>query len=211
MLVTITISLNIQIHKFFHRSHWEITILACFLSKSLNYTANNSFLEKWSTLTIAKITISTRTDITLHTSVKYLRAITMCSAFTSDCVYDNSTNILIGDVYCPNRKCSGKFCLHKKTFQSLGRSDYQCPQCASVCQVRDIPFEDPTNSFFLSIGHGVYLVEYSPKSNQDAIRDVHCLGKYCFNRKKCESLDGYVTTRRTIYGCGKWGAWLFVQ
>ena len=33
-------------------------------------------------------------------------------------------------------------------FESLGRSDDQCPQCTSVCQVRKIPFEEPINSFF---------------------------------------------------------------
>ena len=68
----------------------------------------------------------------------------MCSAFTPDCGYDNSTIILIGDVYCPNTQCLCKFCLHKKTFQSLGRSDNQCPQCGSVCQVRN--FQGQTNS-----------------------------------------------------------------
>ena len=62
----------------------------------------------------------------------------MCSAFTPDCAYDNSAIIIIGDVYCPNTKCLDKLCLHKKTFQPLGRSDYQFPQCASVCQVRNI-------------------------------------------------------------------------
>ena len=54
----------------------------------------------------------------LEQSVTFLRAITMCSAFTPDCGYDNSTIILIGDVYCPNTKCSGRLCLYKKTFQS---------------------------------------------------------------------------------------------
>ena len=154
LLITIAIPLNIQVDKFVYRSNLETTILAYFPSKSLNYTAINLFLKKLSTLTIAKITISTRTDITLQTSVKKLRAITMCSAFTPDCGYDNSTIILIGDVYCPNTKCSGKLCLHKEIFQSLGRSDYQCPQCASVCQVRNILFEDQTISFFLSFGQG---------------------------------------------------------
>ena len=80
----------------------------------------------------------------------------MCSAFTPDCGHDNSTIILIGDVYCPNTKCLGKLCMHKKIFQSLGRSDYQCPQCGSLCQVRSIPFEDQTNYFFLSVGQGVF-------------------------------------------------------
>ena len=94
-----------------------------FSIKKLNYTAIDLFLQNSLTLTIAKFTISTRTDITLQTSVKYLKAITMCSAFTLDCGYDNSTIIFIGDMYCAKTKCSGKLCLHKKTFQSLGRTN----------------------------------------------------------------------------------------
>ena len=135
----------------------------------------------------------------------------MCSAFTPECGYDNSTIILIGDKYCPNTMCSGKHCRHKKTFQSLNRSDYQCPQCASVCQVRNILFENQTNSFFLSFVPGVHIFEESPKSVQDVIGDVYCPDKYCLNREKCESVGGYVTTPRSFYGCGKCGAWLFVH
>ena len=88
----------------------------------------------------------------------------MFSTFTPDCGYDNSTTILIGDVYCPNTKCSGNFRLHKKTFQSLGRSNNQCPQCKSVCQVRDTPFEDQTNSFFSSFARGLHFWR-KPKIN----------------------------------------------
>ena len=80
--------------------------------------------------------------------------ITVCSAFTPDCGYDNSTIILIGDVYCPKTKCLTKRCLHKKTFQSLGRSDYRYAQCGSVCQVRNTPFEDQTNSFSCRLVQG---------------------------------------------------------
>ena len=145
-----------------------------FPSKSLNNTVINSFLQKLSTWVTAKSNFSTRIDFLLHTSVTILRAITMCSAFTPDCGYENSIIILIGDVYCPNRKCLGKLCLHKKNFQSLGRSDYQFPQCASVCQVRNIPFECQTNSFFLSLRQGVYIFEENPKSIQDVIGDVYC-------------------------------------
>ena len=134
----------------------------------------------------------------------------MCSAFTLDCGYDNSTIILIGHVSCPNTKCSGRLLL-KKTFQSLGRSDYQCPQCGSVCQVRNIPFEDQTNSFFLSLVQGLYIFEETPKSVQDVIADIYCPGKYCSNREKCESIGVYVTIPRSIYGCGNCGAWLFVH
>ena len=134
----------------------------------------------------------------------------MCSAFTPDCGYDNSTVILIGEVYCPNTKCLGKRCLHK-TFQSLGRSDYQCSQCASVCQKRNIPVEDQTDSFFLSLGQGVYIFDENPKSVQDVIGDVYCPGEYCLNREKCKSIGGYVTTPRSIFGCDNCGAWLFVH
>ena len=98
----------------------------------------------------------------------------MCSTFTPDCGYDNFTNILIGDVYCPNTMCSGQLCLHRKTFQSLGRSNYQCPQCAPVCQGRNIPFEDQKYSFFLSFGRGVHNFEGTPKSVHDVIGDVYC-------------------------------------
>ena len=158
----------------------------------------NSFLQKLSTCVTVKSNTSTRIDFLLLTSVIFLRAITMCSALTPDCGYDKNSIILIGDVYCPNTKCLSKLRLHKKTFQSLGRSDYQCPQWESVCQVRNIPFQDQTNSFFLSLGQGVYLFEESPKSVQDVIGDVYCPGKNCSNREKCESLGGYVTTPSSI-------------
>ena len=135
----------------------------------------------------------------------------MCSAISPDCGYNNSTIILIGDVFCPNTKCSGRLCLQKKTFQPLGRSDYQCPQCTFVCRVRKIPFEDQIISFFLSLGQGVYIFEENPKSVQDVNGDVYCPGKYCLNREKCESIGGYVTTSRSIYVCGKCGVWLLVH
>ena len=59
--------------------------------------------------------------IKLPTSVTFFGAITICS---TDCAYDNSAIIIIGDAYCPNTKCGGILCLHKKTFQFLGISDY---------------------------------------------------------------------------------------
>ena len=174
----------------------------------MNITVINSFLQKLSTWVTAKSNISSRINFLLLTSVTFLRAFTMCS---TDCGYDNSAIILIGDVHCPNAKCSGRLCLHKKNFQSLGRSDYQCPQCASVCQVRKIPFEDQTISFFLSLGQGVYIFEERPRSIQEVIGGVYCPGEFCLNREKCESVGGYVKTPRSIYGCGKCGAWLFVH
>ena len=119
--------------------------------------------------------------------------------------------VSLGTFICPKAKCSGKFCMHKKTFQSLGRRDYQSPQYSSVCQVRIIPFEDQTKSSLLSLGHENYFFEESPKSIQDDVGDVYCPGNFCSNREKCESIVGYVTTPRSNFVCGNCGAWLFAH
>ena len=87
-----------------------------------------------STWVTAISNISARINFLLLTSVTFLRAITMCSAFTFDCGYDNSTIILIGDVYCPNTKCSGKLCLHKETFQfSISRQKGLSMPATRIC------------------------------------------------------------------------------
>ena len=83
--------------------------------------------------------------------------------------------------------------------------------CVCVPGAHNSPFEDETNSFFLSLGQEVYIFKESPKIVQDVIGDLYCPGKYCSNKEKCESLGGYVTTPRSIYACGKCRAWLFVQ
>ena len=132
----------------------------------------------------------------------------MCSAFIPDCWYDISTIILIGDVYCPKKSVWVNFACTKRLFNLLAEAIINV---RNVCQVRKIPFEDETNSFFLSLGHGVYLFDESPKSVQDVIGDVYCPAKYCSNREKCEPVGCYVTTPRSIYACGKCGAWLFVH
>ena len=64
---------------------------------------------------------------------------------------------------------------------------------------------------FLSLGQGVYIFEERPKSIQDVIGDVYCLREFCLNREKCEYLGGFLSTPRSIYGCGKCGAWFFVH
>ena len=188
-------SLNIQLDKFVYHSDSETTIIAYFPSKSLKYTAINLFLQKWSNLTIAKITICTRTDITLKTSVKYLKAITMSSAFTPDCRCYNSTIVLIGDVYCPNTKSSINFACTKRLFNLSAEAIINIRN-AQLCA--SFPFDDQTNSFFLSLGQGVYNFDGSPKSVQDVIGDVYFAAKLCSSRENCEALGGYVTTPRSI-------------
>ena len=151
------ISLNIQIDKFVHRSDLETIILESFPSEKLSYTVINLYSQELLNLTIAKLTTSTKTSNTLKTSVKELRAITMCRTYTPDCQYDNSIIELFANVYCPNTMCSGNFCKHEKTVQSLERSDHQCLQDQSMCQVRNFPFEEQINSFFLMCGQGIYI------------------------------------------------------
>ena len=80
-----------------------------------------------------------------------------------------------------------------------------------MCQVRNFPLDDQTTCFFLSLGQGVYNFGESPKSVQVVIGDAYCPGKFCFNREKCESSGGYVTTPKSIFACEKCGAWLFVN
>ena len=129
--------MNIQIDKFIYRSDLETTILASFPAKSLNHTAINFFPQNMSTLTNAKFTTSLWTDFTLQASVKKLRAIETCSAFTPRCGCDNSTNTLIGDVFFQLHSLRVNFAWqNKKTFESLHRSDYHSPQWASLGKVR---------------------------------------------------------------------------
>ena len=106
----------------------------------------NSFLQKLSTWVTAKSNISTRIAFLLLTSVTFLGAITMCSAFTPDCGYDNSTIFLIGDVYCPNTRCLGELCLHKKTF-NLSAEAIINARNARLCVKFATFIEDQTNSF----------------------------------------------------------------
>ena len=118
----------------------------------------NSFSQKLSTWVTAESDVSTRIDFLLLTNVTFLRAITMCRGLKPDYGYDKSAIILIGDVYCPNTRCSRKFCLHKKTFESLDKSDYQCPHCASAFQVRNILFLGSKEFLFLVIwSRGLHL------------------------------------------------------
>ena len=210
LLIIITISLNIQRDKFVYRSVLETTIRWSFSSQSMKYPAINWLLQNLSTLTIAKVTISTRTNITsqqVWNNWQQLRCVPHSPLFVGMTVA-----VIISLRTCFARiQCSGKLCLHKITFQSFGGSDYQCPLCVSMCQVRNFPSEHQINSVFLSFVQGVHIFAERPKSIQDIIGDVFCPGKYCFNREKRESLDRDVAKPRSIYICGKWGAWLFVH
>ena len=105
--------MNRQIRIFFR---FEKNKTCVFPSKTLNITMINSFLQKLSTWVTAKSNISTRIDFLLLTNRTLLRATTMSSALTPDCGYDNSTIILIGDVYCPNTRVRVNFACAKRLF-----------------------------------------------------------------------------------------------
>ena len=108
----------------------------------------------------------------LQLIVRLLRSSTICSAFPPDSRYDNGLINPIGYVYCPSTTCPDILCVHKNSFQSLDKSDYQCPQCEIMCQVRIFPFEEQTKSFFLKFGLRTYLFEETKKSFQGVIEDV---------------------------------------
>ena len=62
----------------------------------------------------------------------------MCSALTPDCGHDNSSIVLIGDVYCPNTKCWVNFACTKRLFNLLAEAIIKvrnvdlCARCAIV-------------------------------------------------------------------------------
>ena len=103
------------------------------------------------------------------------------------------------------------FACTKRLFNLSAKANINARNAQNVCRVRKIPFEDQTNSFFLSFGSGIYIFEENPKSIQDVIGNLYCPSEYCLNEEKCKSMGGYVTNLRSIYGCDKCGAWLFVH
>ena len=135
------------IDKFVYHFDLETTILVYAPSKSLNYTAINLLLTEIVNFNHREVHHFTRTDITLQTSVKYLRAITMCSALTPDCGYNNSTFILIVDVYCPNKSVQVDFACTKRLFNHLAEAIINvrkvglCARCAILLlMIKKIPF-----------------------------------------------------------------------
>ena len=90
LLTAIKISLIIQSNKLNYRSVSRARKFACFPSKRLNKTVTNSSIHKLSTLTIAKLTTYTKTDIKLHIRVKHLKTFMVSSKFDSDCFPDKS-------------------------------------------------------------------------------------------------------------------------
>ena len=75
----------------------------------------------------------------------------MCSAFTPDCGYDNSTILFIGDVYCPNTKCLGILCLQKKRLFNLPAEAIINVRNARLCSGCAIFFSRSNKFLFLVV------------------------------------------------------------
>ena len=110
----------------------------------------------------------------------------------------------------PKNKVRVKFASTKRLFNLSEeaiinvRNARLCDRCAIfLSKIKRIPF--------LSFGPGVYNFEKSPKAIQDVIGDVYGPDEYCRNRKKCESIGGFVKNPRSIFAFGNFGAWLFVH
>ena len=146
--------LNIPIIKLADHSDSETTSLSSFPSISFNYIVIKLHFWKLPSLFIAKITTSTSNDTTLQTSVKKLRAFTMCSIFHLHCCYGKSDNRFIGKTML-----LGILCVRRKTFICLDLSMDRCPQCTSTCQVRNFPSDEQTMWFLLKSDHGIYILE----------------------------------------------------
>ena len=171
LLITLMISLNIQINRLSYRSRLQTTILASFLSKSLNYMAINWFSQQLLTLTIAKFTVSRRTDLTLQTSVKKLRANTICSAFSLDCHYNKSTIDLIRDVYCPRKSVWVNFAYTKRPFNLSAEA---------FINVRKVRLCGRYTVFFLKIKQ--FSFSYSLTKGFTFLKGVHNQFKMLFEK-----------------------------
>ena len=75
-------------------------------------------------------------------------------------------------------QCVREF-VHKRTFQSLDRSDYQGLHCKFNFQVRNNPFEEQSKSFFSNLAERIHVFEQIQKSLQNVMGGVYCLGIYC--------------------------------
>ena len=110
----------------------------------------------------------------------------MSSSITPVFRYDNNLIKRIRNVYCWSEVCCDKLCVHKTTFRSLERSDYQCLQGDLTCQVRKFPFHQQTISFFLKYDPGIYNFEETQKSHKDVFGDVTLRTR---SKKKCVYLS----------------------
>ena len=138
LLITITLSVNIEIDKFVYLPDLETTILAYLFSlQKLELHGNRFILTKIVNLKHREIHHLYKNWYYVAKTCEIIESNYNVYAFTPDCGYDNSTNTLNGGVYCPNTKCLGKLFLHKGLFILLAeaiinvRTVGLCARCAT--------------------------------------------------------------------------------
>ena len=79
-----------------------------------------------------------------------------------------------------------------------------CARCAIfLLKVKQIPFSCRLVKGFTFLKRA--------QNQFKMLMEMPCPGKFCSNKENSKSLGGYVTNTRSIYACGKCGAWLFVH
>ena len=107
-------------------------------------------------------------------------------------------------------QCVREYFLCTKIFQSLGRSEDQCPQCTSTCQVRNIPFEKQTNPFFLECDQRIYNFDEFQKTIRVKIGDFYCPGMYFSKKSVSMSIHGRRKMKTVTNVCNSERAATFV-
>ena len=112
-------------------------------------------------------------------------------------------------MYRPNELYYGKPCRQRKTNQSLGKSDSQCPYCTFTAQGRKFPFK-ANNFIFLEVWPKVFcLFENIQITIQEILRDVCCPGRFC-SRQKCVYVHTWKENDELWYECLKCKTWCYV-
>ena len=119
--------MNSQTDELVSRSDLKTASLPSFAAKRLKSTVINSYLQKSVNLSDHENHHFYRKKSVANKWGK-TRAFTVCKSLSPEYRYDNCNFNFNG-----NQMCSGKFCVHKKSFQSLDRSTYQCLVCAFKC------------------------------------------------------------------------------
>ena len=133
LICTLNTSLNIQTDQLGHRSDLAKTILACFRSKEHGLHGNQFILKKMSTLIIVKFTAFTRTDTTLESSVKNLRANTRSTTLRPSYWHRNSIFNFAWNVFHANKMCYGNFSVSLQKRFSM--SSMHVPVSGAHCPV----------------------------------------------------------------------------
>ena len=72
---------------------------------------------------------------------------------------------IIGDVFCPDKKCAHQKCVYVSTCKESQKSCYDCPQCKACSHVLNIPFTDQKPFMTLFGGDGTHV--FKKKHRED--------------------------------------------